>query len=138
MKKHESIQVVLTSNPITVQKGQKLSEVSAIFREHRIHHVPVLDHKSPVGIISETDILRLIYDADHTDTRTQDAIIDQLHTLSSVMSTDLQTLPITATVRDAAELLSDNHYHSVIILKDGYLAGIVTSTDLIHYLCEQF
>ncbi|MCK5895096.1 MAG: CBS domain-containing protein [Endozoicomonadaceae bacterium] len=138
MKKHESIQAILTTNPITVQKGQKLSEVNAIFREHRIHHVPVLDHKNPVGIISETDILRLIYDADHTDIRTQDSMIDQLHTLSSVMSTDLKTLPITATVRDAAELLSDNNYRSVIVLKDGCLAGIVTSTDLIRYLCEQF
>lgn len=138
MKKHESIQTVLTSSPVTVQKGQKLSDVNVILREHRIHHVPVLDHKTPVGIITESDILRLIYDADNTDIRMQDSMIDQLHTLSSVMSTDLKTLPITATVKDAAEILSDNRFHSVMVLKDGELAGIVTSTDIIRYLCKQF
>ena len=41
MKKHESIQKVMTTNPITVQKGQKLSEVNAIFREHNI---PLCQH----------------------------------------------------------------------------------------------
>ncbi len=138
MKKHESIQKVMTTNPITIQKGQKLSEVNAIFREHNIHHVPVLDHKKPVGIIAEADLLRLIYDAGNTDSRMQDSMIDQQHTINDVMTTDLKTLNTSSTVRDAAELLSDSRYHSVIVLENENLAGIVTTTDLIHYLCEQF
>ncbi len=138
MKKHESIQKVMTTNPITVQKGQKLSEVNAIFREHNIHHVPVLDQKKPVGIIAEADVLRLIYDAGNTDSRMQDSMIDQQHTINDVMTTDLKTLSTSSTVRDAAELLSDSRYHSVVVLENEKLAGIVTTTDLIRYLCEQF
>ncbi|GFR70318.1 CBS domain-containing protein, partial [Elysia marginata] len=112
----------MTTNPITVQKGQKLSEVNAIFREHNIHHVPVLDHKNPVGIIAETDLLRLVYDAGNTDDRTQDTLLDQLHTITEIMSSDLKTLPITATVKDAAEVLTDNRYHSVMVVDNDKLA----------------
>ena len=40
-----------------------------------------------------------------------------------------------ATVRDAAALLSDGSFHSVVVLDfDGALAGIVTTTDLARYL----
>ena len=138
MKKHESIQKVMTTSPITVQKGQKLSDVNAIFREHNIHHVPVLDHKQPVGIISETDILRLVYDAGNTDNSTQDTLMDQLHTIAEVMSNNLKTLPITATVKDAVEVLTDNRYHSVMVVDNNQLAGIVTSTDIIRYFHSQF
>ncbi|WP_211831130.1 CBS domain-containing protein [Kistimonas asteriae] len=138
MKKHESIQKVMTTSPITVQKGQKLSDVNAIFREHNIHHVPVLDHKQPVGIIAETDILRLVYDAGNTDNRTQDTLMDQLHTIAEVMSNNLKTLPITATVKDAVEVLTDNRYHSVMVVDNDQLAGIVTSTDIIRYFHSQF
>lgn len=138
MRKHESIHKVMTTNPVSVQKGQKLSEVSAIFREHNIHHVPVLDHKKPVGIISETDILRLVYDVDNTDERTQNTLMDQLHTIAEIMNDELKTLPITATVKDAAEALTDNNCHSVIVVDNDQLAGIVTSTDIIRYFHSQF
>ena len=128
----------MTKNPITIQKWKKISEVNAIFHEHNIHHIPVLDHKKPVDIIAQVDLFRLIYDTDKIDNRMQDTMIDKLHTISNIMTKNLKTLSISSTVRDAAELLSDSHYNSVIVLENDVLAGIVTTTDLIRYLSEQF
>ena len=138
MKKHESIQKVMSDNPVTLQLGQKLSEANAIFRKLGIHHIPVMDHDQPVGMLSETDLLRLIYDAGNTDSRMLDTLMDQQNSIADVMSDDLQTLPKTATVKEAAEILSDGSRHSVLVMDAGQLAGIVTSTDLIRYLHEQF
>ncbi|KEI71191.1 CBS domain-containing protein [Endozoicomonas elysicola] len=138
MKRHESIQKIMTDNPVTLQLGQKLSEASAIFRQHNIHHIPVMNHNQPVGMLSETDLLRLVYDAANTDSRMQDTLMDQQHSIADVMSDDLQTLPMNATVKEAAEILSDSNRHSVLVTDGTLLAGIVTSTDLIRYLHEQF
>lgn len=138
MKKNESVQKIMTPNPETVQIGQKLSEVRATFRKLGFRHIPVMDKDTLVGVLSETDLIRLVYDDKNTDNRLQDAIIDQQFTISEIMSKDLQTLPISSSVKDVAEILSHSSYHSVLIVDAGKLAGIITSTDLIRYLFEQY
>jgi len=54
------------------------------------------------------------------------------------MKADPVTMPVTGTVRDAAQLLSSNGFHSVPVVDGKNLAGIVTSTDLIRYLLDQY
>lgn len=51
-------------------------------------------------------------------------------TLSSVMTPRPSTLEITATVRDAAQLMRDEDIGDVIVCKDGKIAGIVTDRDI--------
>jgi CBS domain-containing protein len=48
------------------------------------------------------------------------------------------TMPTTGTVRDAAQTLSTQGFHSVPVVDGKKLAGLVTSTDLIRYLVEQY
>ena len=49
---------VMTSPLITVHPGTPLTECAKIMREHRIHHIPVVDdHSQPVGMISAADFL---------------------------------------------------------------------------------
>jgi CBS domain-containing protein len=43
-----------------------------------------------------------------------------------------------ATIREAAEILSQGNFHAVPIVHGTKLVGIVTTTDLIKYLLDQF
>ena len=53
------------------------------------------------------------------------------------MTSEVQTLPTTATARDVATMLSDGARHSIIVLEEnGHLAGIVTSTDLARFVVD--
>jgi CBS domain-containing protein len=55
------------------------------------------------------------------------------------MQRDIETLTTKASVKDAAMILQDSSLHSVLVVDDhGDLAGIVTTTDLIRYLLDQF
>jgi CBS domain-containing protein len=45
---------------------------------------------------------------------------------------------VSGAVRDAAVILSQGGFHSVPVVDGTRLAGIVTSSDLIHYLVEQY
>lgn len=139
MKKNESINAILTRDVISVHTGQKLSEVNQIFKTHPIHHMPVLDGSKPVGMISTNDIFKLIFNVDGTDDRMADAMLDHQFSISDVMQTDIQTLTAKSTVKDAAIMLKDSSLHSALVVDEaGKLAGIVTTTDLIAYLLEQF
>ena len=49
---------VMTSPLITVHPGTPLTDCAKIMREHKIHHIPVVDeHNQPVGMISAADFL---------------------------------------------------------------------------------
>ena len=130
---------VMSANLTTIQRGQRLSEAYEVFQHSPFHHLPVLDGDSPVGVLSSTDILRLAYDIDGTDDRTLRAFLDGQFTIDEAMTPDPSSLPDSATVKDAADALSDGAIHSVIVVDErGGIAGIVTTTDLVRFLLDQF
>ena len=135
MKRNISLDSIITRDLETVQQGQPLSEVARLFRERDIHHVPVLDGTKPVGMISHSDIMRLIYDADNADARAIDHLLDSQFETRSVMKKELTRLPLGASIREAAQTLIEQHQHSVVVVdQEGDIAGILTSSDLIRFL----
>ena len=135
MIKNDNIKQILTTDVISVHVKQKLSEVNKIFRENMLHHVPVLDGKTPLGIISTNDIFKLMFNIEIQDERMIDAILDYHFSIENVMSKNLVTLPISSTIKDVAKILQFSTIHSIIITnQSGEFEGIVTSTDLIKCL----
>ncbi|MFT5138161.1 MAG: CBS domain-containing membrane protein, partial [Arenicella sp.] len=65
--------------------------------------------------------------------------LDSQYQIIDVMTGNPKTLNDSSVVRDAAEALSSGNHHSLpVVNADRQLIGIVTSTDLIRYLCEQY
>lgn len=125
----------MTTDPVSVDRDQPLSEVYHVLKRARFHHVPVLDGDVPVGMISSTDILKLVYDVGGSSDRMLTTMLDHQFNIDDAMSTELRTLPESATVHDAAVALAEGDVHSVLVVDvDGGLVGIVTSTDLVRYL----
>lgn len=132
---NNSIKEIMTTDVITVHENQNLSDVTRIFRENYIHHIPVVKGKRPVGIISTHDIFKLIFDTGSTDERMLDVLLDHTYKLKDVMTDKLVVLADSATVKDAAKILSDSSIHSVLIVDNkGDLSGIITTTDLVRFL----
>lgn len=138
MKRNESITKIMTSNLETVHLGQKLSEVRALLSENPYRHAPVVSGKKLVGMISATDMVRLSLSTYGVDQRAVDSMLDSQHSVESVMTKSLETLPSSATVRDAAEKLAGASFHSLPIVDGEELVGLVTSTDIIKYLLDQY
>ena len=139
MKKNDPILKIMSTNVIAVHQGQKLSDVRHIICESNIHHVPVVDGKKLVGLISFTDLMKLNIVINGADERTIDSIVDQQFTIQDVMTTKLTTLKNTDTVRQASKILAESNFHSLpVIDEQKQIIGIVTMTDLIKYLNDQY
>jgi len=139
MKKNEQIEKVLTRGIVTTHTGEKLSNVRRLFVENGFHHMPVVSGKKLIGMISASDILAISVGGVGSDERSMDAYLDHQFSIEKLMKSDLQTLPRKSTVADAAELLCDGSFHAVPVVDDeGNLEGLVTSTDLIRFLRDQF
>lgn len=140
MKKNESVRKVMTKNPITVNVITPLKEVAEIFAEQSIHHVPVIDGKKLVGLVTYNDLMRLSF-AEAFGQKTEDVLqyLDKTTKISEVMTTQMTKISAEGTVKDAAEVLCQGSFHSAcVVTEGGELEGIVTSTDVIKYLLDQY
>lgn len=139
MKKHEPISKIMSANVASVQVGQPLSDVRDLMLNANIHHVPIIDGSKLVGLISFTDLMKINFVVNGVDERSINAIIDQQFSIRQIMSDKLVTIKNTDTIRDGSELLAKGGFHSLPVIDDeGALVGIVTTTDLIRYLNEQY
>lgn len=137
MKNKPQLADVTTLNPETVQLGQPLSEAYILLQNRNFHHVPVVDGDTPVGLISSTDILKLVYDVEGHDDRMLRTMLDHQFTLEDAMSTELLTVKTGDPLRSVVDHLAAGSAHSVLVLdNDGALEGIVTTSDLIRQLGE--
>ncbi len=138
MNPDSPIAPLVTSNPVTIDRDQPVSEAYHLLRNAPFHHVPVMDGDKPVGMISSVDVLRLAYDVDGFDDRDMAEMLDYQFNLDDAMSTDLRVATAETTIRQAAALLADGQAHSLLVMDDeGMLAGIVTTTDLLRQLADE-
>jgi len=135
MKNKPKLAEIMTSDPQTVSLGQPLSEAYTLLQNRSFHHVPVVDGNVAVGMISATDILKLVYDVDGSDDRMLRTFLDHQFTLEDAMTTELITVQVDDDLRTVVDHMASGAIHSVMVLDDdGKLVGIITSTDLIFQL----
>lgn len=139
MKHREQVSHIMTSEPLTVNTTQTLSEARKVFIEEGIHHLPVVSGKQLLGILSYTDVLRIDSGELYKQSPEQsDAMLDSLSSIEAVMTKDPTAIKHDDTVRDAAEILAQGKFHSLPVLENDELVGIVTSTDLMKYFLDQY
>lgn len=139
MRHNEPVSHIMSSDLLTVHQAQKVSEVYELLTENRIHHVPVVNGKKLVGLISSTDIMKLSLDAYGTPDSSNTEYFDTQFSIDDVMSDNLLTIKADDSIRSAAEMLSAGTHHSLPVVNgDGELTGIVTTTDLVNYLLAQY
>jgi len=139
MKKNEPVSKIMTENPVTVHTQQKPSDVRKVIADNKFHHIPVVSGTKLLGLIAASDMLAVSVEGTGADQRSMDAYLDHQFTIETLMATDLQTLTPSATVREAADALCDGSFHALpVVDEQGDLKGIVTSTDLIRHLRDQY
>ena len=139
MKKSEPVSKIMSTNLITINNSNSLQDAEKLFKQHKIRHIPVVSNKKIIGILSLTDLLRLSFvDTYGADDSNVDTAIYNMLGIEQVMVGDPVHVSPTKTIREVAEILSVNEFHALPVVEDGILVGIVTTTDLLNYLLEQY
>ena len=127
----------MTKDPISINLTNGVSDAVRIFQERNIHHLPVVSGDSLIGMISKTDIERISYVNGVSEDKANVAVYDMLD-IEQVMTKQVETVQSDDQIRDAAMLLARGKYHALPVMNGEKLEGIVTSTDVINYLLEQY
>jgi len=108
---------------ITVGPNTSLTKVRAILLENKIKRVVVASKKNPIGVITEKDIAKKIYELGNRPIKSVKA--------KEFKPRKLFTLSKENSVQECAKMMKKHRISIVIILnKDDTLEGIVTKTDL--------
>jgi CBS domain-containing protein len=139
MKKKEPVTSIMSSSLHYVQVSDKLADVNQLMRKYNIRHVPVLKSKQLVGIISKTDMNRLAFSEYIEGEEDTDVMVFDMLTIEQVMTSKPRVVNESATIYDVAKILSKEEFHALPVTdSNDQLVGIVTTTDVIRYLLDQY
>lgn len=134
MMKNEPITVLMTQNVVSIELHERLEKAQTLMQQHHIRHLPVLKKGKLVGILSLTDLMRLSFSDNFGEMEAEaDVAIFKMLGIRHVMKSNPETISISQTVRDAAEILAHREFHALPVMDGDALAGMVTTTDLIRY-----
>lgn len=137
MKKREHVSKIMTKELASVNTTQSLKEVNELLASKNIRHIPVVSGSSIVGLISSTDIQKISFVSGIDEKNVSTAMFDAL-SIEQVMTKNIKTVQEDDTILDVAVILSENEFHALPVLSGDKLVGIVTTTDLVKYLIEQY
>ncbi|MBT8258547.1 MAG: CBS domain-containing protein [Bacteroidia bacterium] len=139
MIKTRPVSDIMTRDVITVSRNDDLETAELMFKKKKIRHIPVVSGDIIVGMLSYTDLLRISFaDAVDEDESTVDTIVYNMFTIEQVMAKNVMSVTPDTSIKEVAEILAAREFHAIPVVNDGHLLGIVTTTDLINYLLDQF
>ncbi|UCD62036.1 MAG: CBS domain-containing protein [Flavobacteriaceae bacterium] len=129
---------IMTTNLITLDVKDGLDKAEHLFKKYKIRHIPVIEKNKIIGMISMNDLLRISFaDGAYREEENISSSIYDMFTLRQLMIGNLETVSPDATIKEVAELLVKREFHSLPVVENGSLKGMVTTTDLIKYLLKQ-
>ena len=112
---------VMQKNIIVVDSSATIKDTAIMMTDTHVGCVIITDGSSPIGIVTERDIVQRVVSKD----------LPLSTSVSEIMSTKLITAKPDYTLWELAQLMKTNSIHKMPVEKDGNLVGIITATDLV-------
>lgn len=137
MDKFIEVKHIMTSDLITADPDEVLDSVKHKLISNHIQHIPVVDDKKILGIISRGDIHRMEHH--FTLFQSEKALESNRQIFSTILASEIMTktlvmLKDTDPASIAVDIFKENLFHAlpVVNAKD-QLVGMITPLDLLKY-----
>lgn len=129
---------MMTTEVKTVEPEDTMKKVEQVFRENRIHHIPVVEKGKLLGIVSKSDYLffKRGFNDQTTDNRIDEFRL-KTRKVKDIMTKGIAKLEMADRIGVALEIFKENLFHAIPIVDDGKLVGIITTFDIIKKLSEE-
>jgi CBS domain-containing protein len=126
----------MTKDVVTIPPETTLYDAARIMGEKHIGSLIVVKYKTPVGIITERDLLREVVAREialEKDWLVGGASIKE-EKVEEIMSYPLITISLKSSIKEAAQMMIEKKIRRIAVGEGGKIVGIVTSADLIRCL----
>ena len=123
-------------DPITVKKDDSFRYALKLIRKEGIRHLPVLDGKKLVGIITDRDLRQAAPSPATTlEVHELNYLLERLK-IEAIMTKKVITVAPESSLLDAAKLLMVHKIGCLPVVEHEELVGIITEKDLLQALVE--
>ncbi len=117
---------VMRTDLITVRERTPIKDAIHLLMRYRISGLPVVDGQGGlVGIVTEKDVLRLLYETRGT-----------LKTVDDLMTVGVRAFGPDDPLEVVCDCLMANHFRRVPIVDRGKLVGLISRADLMETILE--
>lgn len=130
---------IMSTQLVVLNTTDSLEKAERLFKKHHIRHIPVVNGRKIVGMLSLTDLLRISFaDGAYEEEEEIESVVYEMFSITQVMAKKVKTVNPMTTIKEVAELLAKEEFHALPVVEEGELVGIVTTTDLIKYLLKHY
>src|SRR3990170_9019137 len=124
LSRYKEVKDIMSRNIVTIAPEESMAEAAGIMGEKRIGSLIVTKYDTPVGIVTERDLLSKVF-----------ALGKDLREVKveNIMSYPLITIGSTAKIKEAAQMMIQKKGR-LAVFDSGKLVGILTASDLIRSL----
>lgn len=134
-----SLSKIMSTNLITLDMDDDLSKAKAIFEQHKIHHILVLNNKELVGVVTDRDIYKHLSPTIGTKNETPRDHSMLQKKLHLVMNRNLTTAKQQVNLNEAVLLFHDNRISCLPIVNALMEPiGIISWRDILKVVALQY
>ena len=116
-----SVEDIMKTDVLVARPHESIRDAINLMGRNRVSGLPVVDdQQNLLGVVTEYDLLKAFHD------QQDDA------TIAEIMSTDVVTAPMQATLDELLELFLTSRLRRVLIALDGKLEGVISRRDLLY------
>ncbi|MBL7790211.1 MAG: CBS domain-containing protein [Chitinophagales bacterium] len=129
--KKVNVHKVMTKDIIAASPNNKFSQVFQFFSERNINHIPVCEDGVIKGIISNKDMMRILYKYIVYGKNSDIAALDEQIKITDIMSKNPMTIDANTNLAEVRELFYKLPFSCLPITYEGKLVGVMTPKDFV-------
>ncbi|PUB27499.1 CBS domain protein [Elizabethkingia sp. YR214] len=142
MKQRVPVSQIMSKELITLNPKESLYEAEKLFKKNNIRHIPVVENLKLLGMLSYSDLLKISYadvdDSDEAEGTSVSTVVYDMFSIPQIMTKAPLTVNTETTIKEVVEILAQQSFHSIPVVDHDEIKGIVTTTDILNYLLEQY
>ncbi len=120
---HRLVQESMIRTVQCITSDQSLFEACQVMQQYRIRRLPVLEEGRLVGIVTQTDLTRVL------------TTCGTLREVSEIMSTDVETVSVEVPVIEAIQRMAARRISCIVVTQGTELVGVLTERDVVRKMC---
>ena len=139
MRQRTPVSAIMTKNIIALTRSDDLERAEMLFKRHNIKLIPVVSRDMIIGMLSYTDLMRISYaETSSKGDNKVDSVVYNMFSIEQAMVKDVETVSSDTTIKEVSKILAARDFHSLPVVDNDTLVGMVTTTDLLNYYIKQF
>ena len=131
---------VMSNRLITLSVEDSMDKADVLFRDFKIHHIPVVDSKNDlVGLVSKSDYHKILHGKTLFKSENiqayNKALLRTLLVIEVMVKDPVVVYP-EQPIRDVVELFKQNLFRALPVIENKKLVGIVTPLDLLELVTQ--